>query len=58
MDESEARLLLRIPLELKTQMASLASANRRSTNSEIQVALESYIQRERVIAQPQQESRS
>ena len=48
MDVNEARILLRLPFDLKSQLASLARENRRSTTKEILVALERY-----VISQPE-----
>jgi hypothetical protein len=36
-------ILLRIPASLKTAVAKIAEQNRRSSNSEIQVALEKHV---------------
>ncbi len=47
---SEARLLLRLPSELKTRVEESARANRRSTVKEIQVAIERH-----VAAQPEEQ---
>jgi hypothetical protein len=40
---SEARLLLRLPADLKAQVEESARANRRSTVKEIQVAIERHV---------------
>ena len=47
MDASlEARLLLRLPAELRDRVAQVAESNRRSMTKEIQVAIERHVKSE------------
>ena len=41
--ESEARLIIRIPVELRNRVAQVAEEQRRSMNREIQVAIEQHL---------------